>query len=159
MIRLHWLSTWSVLLVSFTLYVPRSAAQTLDRVCDPTDAQSCVQVVTEGQKTPFTGILMTNKRAAKLAVAADGCQARIDLTVGEVKDQCQIQVQGYKSIRENDQSTTKFQLDLLTGQLKKAEELYSPRWYERPAFVAAVTAVCTVGVLVVAVRAVEISKK
>jgi len=158
MIQYRWPSIWSVLAVSLTLWVPRSAAQTIDPVCDPSDTKSCVQAVSQGQPVPFTGILMTGRRAAKLAVMADGCQTRIDLAVGEVKEQTDIQVRGIQAMRQNDLSSAKFQRDLLMRKLDESEALFSPRWYERPAFVAAMTAIGTVAVLVVAVRAVEVAK-
>lgn len=158
MIRWHSPSIWSALLVSLTLWAAPGAAQTVDKACDPSDPKSCVQAITEGQPSPFTGILMTGRRAAKLGVLAEGCQDRIDLAVGGIKELSQVQIQGLQAMRQNDKETSKLQTDLLIQKLKGAEEFYSPRWYERPAFVAVLTTVLTVATLAVAVKTVQVLK-
>jgi len=156
MIRWHSPSIWSALLASLTLYAAPGAAQTPDKACDPSDPKSCVQAIAEGQPAPFTGLLMTGRRAAKLGMLAEGCQDRIDLMVGEIKELSQVQLQGLQAMRQNDKDTAKLQTDLLMERLRGAEELFSPRWYERPAFVAALTAVLTVATLAVAVKTVQV---
>ena len=156
MTRWHSPSIWSALLASLTLYAAPGAAQTPDKACDPSDPKSCVQAIAEGQPAPFTGLLMTGRRAAKLGMLAEGCQDRIDLMVGEIKELSQVQLQGLQAMRQNDKDTAKLQTDLLMERLRGAEELFSPRWYERPAFVAALTAVLTVATLAVAVKTVQV---
>ena len=158
MILWRWRSIWNVLPVSLALWVAPGYAQTADRVCDPADPKSCVQVVTEGQPAPFSGVLMTGRRAAKLGVLAEGCQDRLDLAVDAAKELAAIQVRGIQAMRQNDVDSGKFQRDLLLKKLQDAEELYSPRWYERPAFAATVTAVVTVAVLAISVKTVQVLK-
>jgi len=161
MTRLLWPSSWKALLVNSAVafYGAFGHAQTLDKVCYPNDPQNCVQGLIVGQTAPFTGMLMTNRRAAKLGVMAEGCQDRIVLSVGEANDLAQIQIQGLQAMRKNDQDAEKLQKDLLLKQLEKAEELYSPRWYERPAFVATVTAILSVAVLSVAIKVIQVTAK
>lgn len=158
MTRWHSPSIWSALLVSLTLWAAPGAAQTVDKACDPSDPKSCVQALMEGQPAPFTGLLMTGRRAAKLGVLAEGCQDRIALATGEIRELSQIQLQGLQAMRQNDKETTKLQTDLLMERLKGAEELFSPRWYERPAFVAILTVVLTVATLAVAVKTIQVLK-
>jgi len=158
MIRWHSPSIWSALLVSLTLWAAPGAAQTADKVCDPSDPKSCVQAIAEGQPAPFTGLLMTGRRAAKLGMLAEGCQDRIDLMVGEIKELSQVQLQGLQAMRQNDKDSSKLQTDLLMERLRGAEELFSPRWYERPAFVAVLTTVLAVATLAVAVKTIQVLK-
>jgi hypothetical protein len=89
---------------------------------------------------------------------AEGCQDRIDLMVGEIKELSQVQLQGLQAMRQNDKDSSKLQTDLLMERLRGAEELFSPRWYERPAFVAVLTTVLAVATLAVAVKTIQVLK-
>lgn len=152
MTRWPWRSIWSAsLAASLTLCAARGATQTPDRACDPADPKSCVQAVTEGQVVPFTGVLMTLRRAAKLGVAAEGCQERVELAVEREQELAQVKLLGERQLRENDRQTSQLQVDLL--QRRMAE--LAPAWYERPAFVAPLTAALTVAVLVLSVKTVQ----
>lgn len=152
MIRWPWRSIWSVsLAVSLTLCAARGAAQTPDAACDPNDPKSCVQALTVGQPAPFPGMLLTLRRAAKLGVAAEGCDARVDLAVQREQEAAGVKIQGATQLRENDQQTCQLRVDLL---MRRMVEL-SPAWYERPAFVATLTATLTVGVLALSVKTVQ----
>lgn len=160
MTRLLWLDIWSALLAAslVTLYAARGAAQTPDKACDPNDPKSCVQALTEGQAAPFSGMLLTLRRAAKLGVAAEGCQERVDLAIQREQELAQVKFQGLQQLRDNDRLTAQLQADLLHKKIAEQTENLPPRWYERPAFVTIVTAAVTVGVLAMSVKAVQALK-
>lgn len=133
-------------------------AQAFPRICDPDDAKSCVQPVAAGEPAPFDGQLMTNRRAAKLAVLAGGCQDRVDLEVARERELAAIALNGEKALRASDQATAQVKVDLLMKRMAEMEDILTPRWYERPAFVSAVAVVATVAVLVVSVKTVQALK-
>ena len=144
--------------ITVTLTNAPGYAQTENRQCDPNDPKSCVQGLTEGQQAPFTGLLLTPKRAAKLAVMAEGCQAKIDIMLEEAKETEKARFQNVTTILKNNLDSFNFQKDLLLQRLKDAKELYSPDWYEKPAFVAGTTAIITVGILVLSVKTIQVLK-
>jgi len=149
MIRLHWLAYWSAFLASPVL---------AEKVCDPQDPKSCVQAVTAGEVVPFDGQLLTPRRAARLAVAADGCVDRVGLAIEEQKAVAAQQIAGERSLRANEVVSCKLQTDTLTKRMVAMEEILTPKWYERPAFVAIVSSAVTVALLVVSVKAVQTLK-
>jgi len=160
MTQSRWLNIWSALLAAslLTLWAVQGAAQTAEAVCDPNDPKSCVQGLTVGQPAPFTGMLLTYKRAAKLGVLAEGCQERVDLSVLREQEVAQVKLLGEQQLRENDQKISQLQQDLLKKRLQEQAEELPPHWYERPAFVTIITAAVTVGVLAMSVKAVQALK-
>ena len=160
MTPLRWLDIWSALLAIslLTLCAARGAAQSPEAACDPGDPKSCVQGLTVGQPAPFTGMLLTYRRAAKLGVLAEGCQDRVDLGIQREKEIADVRLLGEQQLRENDRKVSQLQLDLLRKRLQEQVEELPPRWYERPAFVTIVTAAVTVGVLAMSVKAVQALK-
>jgi len=152
MTRLLWLVTWSAFLGS------TSFAQSLPKSCDPDDPKSCVQHLLEGDVAPFTGQLMSNRRAAKLVVSAGGCQEKLDLVVEREKALALIALEGEKALRASDQVGAQLQKDLLLKRMSEMEEALAPRWYERPSFVSAVTAVVSIAILAVSVKTVQALK-
>ena len=158
---IRWLSRgiWSASLAgSLTLWAAPGAAQTPDKACDPNDPKSCVQVVTEGQPAPFAGMLLTPRRAAKLGVMAEGCQDRVDLATQREQELAQVKLQGAQQLRENDRQAAQLQIDLLNKRLAEQVETLPARWYERPAFVAVVSALATTAVLALSVKTVQALK-
>lgn len=159
MIRWPWRSTWSGLLaVSLTLCAARGDAQTPDAACDPNDAKSCVQPLIAGQAAPFTGLLLTPRRAAKLGVMAGECEARVALAVDREQELAQVKLQGAQQLRDNDKQGAQLQVDLLMRRMAEQEKALTHRWYEHPAFVATLTAVTTVAVLALSVKTVQALK-
>jgi len=118
--------------------------------CDPEDAKSCVQPLLEGETAPFAGQLLTPRRAAYLAVEAGGCQERIAVELERSNDDWRAKLAAERSLRQNDQSAHELELDLAMKRMQQMEETLGPEWYERPAFVIPVTAVVTIGAVVLA---------
>lgn len=123
--------------------------------CDPKDPKSCVQAVTEGEPVPFSGQLMTHRRAAKLVVTNEQCADERALDLEEAHEIHQIQVKALEQRRKNDFETCKLQIDLLNQRMMQMQEELAPPWYEHPAFVATVSVVLTVAVFAAAVKTVE----
>lgn len=113
--------------------------------CDPADPKSCVQPLLEGERAPFTGQLLTGRRAALLAVRADQADERTQLKLAEAEALWQVKL---------DLAATKHQIQL-DGARTEARlwqqnaEQQIPPWYAHPAFVATVAGVVglVVGVL------------
>lgn len=129
-----------------------------DKHCDPQDRLSCVQTVTEGVVVPFSGQLMTHRRAAKLVGTTEQCNDARALDLEEAHELFQIQLDLLKKQRANDQEAAKLKLDLMTKRMQQMEKELSPEWYERPVFVASVAVMLTVGVFMAAVKTVEALK-
>jgi hypothetical protein len=116
--------------------------------CDPADEKSCVQPLLAGEEAPFEGQLLTFRRAAYLAVEAGGCTERLAIEAERLEGVWSAKLQTAEDLRRHDAETHQLELDLVLKRLEQAEELLTPPWWERPAFVAGVTAVLTVGVVV-----------
>jgi len=135
-----------------------AANPTASAICDLDDVTSCVQPLSQGEAAPFAGQLLTNKRAAKLAVLAGGCQDRIDLNVAQTQAIATVQLQGAQALRVSDKEACGLQRDLLLQRMAEMKSALEIPWYERPAFVSVVSAVTTVAVLALAVKTVQILK-
>ena len=149
MTPLHWLVCLSVFLASPAL---------AQKVCDPEDPKSCVQALIQGETVPFDGQLMTPRRAAKLAVLANGCQDRVALCREEEQALSATKLAGEEALRKSDELSCTMQKETLMKRMQGLEELLTPKWYERPAFVAIVASTVTVALLVVSVKAVQVLK-
>lgn len=116
-----------------------SYADDVAPVCDPGDPDSCVTYVLKGQQAPFTGQLLSNKRAAVLAVKAGGCSARLKLEIDREQALFQAKLTLEQRLRAIDTQSRDQQIKILQERL---EDLSSgPPWYSRPPFVVAVTVV------------------
>lgn len=143
-----------VALVLF-LFVARGTAHceprpTLPASCDPQDQKSCVQPLVEGEVAPFTGQLLTPRRAAKLAVDAGSCKEATAIEVGHVEETWELKLNTEQRLRKNDQDAHQLEVDLLMKRMAQMEETLAPHWYERPVFVATVSVVLTIGAVVLA---------
>lgn len=104
-----------------------------------------------GEVVPFSGQLMTNRRAAKLVVTTEQCEDWRALDLEEAHELHQIQLQMVEEQRENDIKTHEMQLDLY----RQREAELAPVWYEHPVFVAGTSVILTVALFSLAVKTVE----
>lgn len=123
------LSSWNVL--------HADKPPTLPKQCDPKDAHSCVQPLLAGEMAPFTGQLLTHRRAARLAVKSASCKARIQLKIDETAEVWKLKLDLEKGLRENDNIASRQSLEAM----KRYAESLEQKWYEHPAFVVGVTIV------------------
>ena len=143
-----------VALVLF-LFVVRGVAHcapqpTVPGSCDPVDQKSCEQPLLEGEVAPFSGQLLTPRRAARLAVEAGSCKEATAIEVERVADVWQLRLETEQRLRKNDQDAHQLEVDLLMKRMAQMEEALSPHWYERPVFVATMASVVTVATVVLA---------
>jgi len=143
-------------ILSIFCLIPRTAFS--QKICDPDDGKSCVTPIVEGEPAPFSGQLLSARKAAKLAVLAGGCQERIDLAVDREKSLYELRLAGERALRDSDRVGAKLKEDLLLRRMAEMEQILTPPWYERPAIVSAVTAVASIAVLAVAVKTVQTLK-
>lgn len=135
-----------------------SYGQSIPKECDPEDPKSCVQALLEGERAPFAGQLLTPRRAAKLAVLAEGCQAQIELAVEAEREMTNLLLDDEEALRASEAEGAQLQRDLLLKRIAALEAELTPPWYERTPVVAALSVAATVGVLVVSVYAVQATR-
>jgi len=115
------LSFWNALL-----------AQTHPKTCDPKDNRSCVQPLMEGEEAPFFGQLLTPRRAARLAIKAEQCQTRIDLSVQETKQLYEFDLDLARQLRANDRQAAEMQKKILSEELARAHEAAETNFLDHP---------------------------
>lgn len=141
-----------LLLLSFLLALPTTVdAQTHPPQCSKTDPKDCVQPLLEGESAPFSGQLLTNRRAAKLAVKADQCGERVQLAIEETLAKAALDLQLEKALRANDLEAWQQKEKLLTQAVQKP-------WWEHPVVVATITVIATSAVYWGAVEVVKATK-
>lgn len=136
-----------------------ASAQTYEKQCDPKDSTSCVLPLVEGESAPFTGQLMTFRRAAKLAVMSGQCSARIKLATEETTEVLELQINLQKSLRANDAEVWKLKEDLFRKRIDAVEAISSRHWYEHPVVWAIVGAGVMTGAFYVSVATVNHSAR
>ncbi|MFA5028480.1 MAG: hypothetical protein WC713_11455, partial [Candidatus Methylomirabilota bacterium] len=119
-----------------------------ETACDPADARKCSTPLAAGQVAPYAGQLLTPKLAVDLGQRAQGCDARTELAVKFAQDSSGVDLQLEKSLRENDAKAAAEREKILQDALQAAREAQKDPWYEHPAFVATISVVLTVGLVV-----------
>jgi hypothetical protein len=107
--------------------------------------------VKKGTPAPFSGQLLSQKDAAKLALKASECPELLDLEKQQQKALCAIDV-------EAKTKTLQLKLDLekqRVNYLKLEVERVSPDWWERPEFIVPVTIILCLGVSVGIMKVVQ----
>lgn len=113
-----------------------------ERYCDPQDSQSCIQVVPEGAPAPFSGHLLTPRRAAVVTEALEKCRLWTALDRAEAGELCLAQQTVWMMLRESDlQAHVRAEAALMQRIVEL--EAKAPHWTERPWFVIASTVLGT----------------
>lgn len=120
-------------------------------VCDAADASKCSAPLAKGASAPFDGQLLTPALAIDLGLKAQFCDARIGLEVAHTKAVDKVDLDLERQLRSLDAVTAKATHDVLRQQI----ETLSPAVYERPWFVATVTAVVVVASYALAMKSVD----
>ncbi|MFA4944425.1 MAG: hypothetical protein WC789_06965 [Lentisphaeria bacterium] len=134
------------------------APTTAGTTCDAGDAKKCSTPLQAGQVAPYAGQLLTPRLAVDLGQRAQGCDARMELAVQFAQDSAQVDLRLERSLRENDLKASAEREKILQDALQAAREAQKDPWYEHPAFVATISVVLTVGLVVAvgyALQAVE----
>lgn len=130
----RWQRPWSALLAgSLTLWAGLGRAQTQNPACDPGDPKSCAQAVTEGSPAPYSGVLLTPRRAAIVTVRAEQCREQIALEVGAAQELAQVKLDHAQALRVSDQEAHTAELQAMQKGWEDYEERFGPRWYDHPA--------------------------
>ena len=145
-------------MLSLALQVALTLPPSLEAVCDPKDAQSCVQPLLRGQRAPFSGQLLTNWRAAKLQVANEQHEERLAAAVKRVTDMLQADIDRLTVMRENDKVFHKIEVDLVLKSLEEAHKAAAVPWHRQPVWVAIFTIAGTSLVYIGAVETVKALK-
>ncbi len=133
---------WSVLVA------PVSAAEP-EAVCDEEIPEHCSSWLTEGQRAPFTGILLTQALSISLGQNAAYCEEECDLKLAATSSIAAIRLDAEKRVAATDLKAGK-EVSFLEGKIEGAAEArdkYAPAFYEHPAFVIPVTMALTIGLL------------
>ncbi len=145
MIRRSYPSFWSKLVIlAVSLLGPQIASGATNDsrvVCDQIQTDHCSMSLLVGEKAVFSGQLLSVRLAVSLGQKAQYCDARLELEVGKVTRTFQIdlELEKRKHVIDNQANDQKVKL------LQKAVEKAAHRlWFERPWFVATVTAVAVV---------------
>lgn len=124
--------------------------------CDPKDSTNCVQPLVEGETAPFTGQLLSTRRAAKLIVRAEQCDQRLQLKLHETVELWQIKLKLAQDTAAIELESLKKQLQILERALKEAGKV---PWYQHPAFVSSMTATILVAILIGSIKVYQALEK
>ncbi|UCF48592.1 MAG: hypothetical protein JSU89_15735 [Myxococcales bacterium] len=117
--------------VAFLIYTCTARAEGYGKaLCSPQDPDSCVYLIDRGEPAPFTGHLITYRRAAELVVAYDNCQTVAGLRVAEEQAICRAKLARSAADRESLGEAHLRQLDVLQRRLEAIE---GPQpWWQKP---------------------------
>lgn len=137
-----------VLALALSLSAPKLAAQ-----CAPDDPQDCVQPLLKGEPAPFTGQLLTMRRAAKVAVFQLQLEERVQLELLRHVEPLKIDLEAQKRLTASLEQARKEAQAAYELQLKEAYH-----WSRSPWFVGTASVVGTSLLFVGAVKAVQTLK-
>lgn len=127
------------------------------RAADPDpgacDAEICATPLAKGDRAPYDGQLLTPRLAVRLGLRAEEYETRRALELNQAKALAGLDLALEKRLREIDADAASAREDAL----RRALEAERQRWFERPPFVAAVSALVTVGVLFGAAHLISIA--
>ena len=146
---------WLVLASQMALGGPPS----LEGTCDPKNPKECVQPLLEGEQAPFSGQLLSTRKAIKLFQLVESCKEQTAIEVERVSGLARVDLDLTKKLRDIDRDSYDAQMTLLQERLKEAKALQGAPWYESPLFVATVTVVVTSVVFFGAIQAVDAATK
>ena len=139
--RWLWRGLLSALLAGSVLLCCDTAAG--QEPCSKEHPEGCV-ILSAGKAAPFSGMLLSVRRASDLTVRAEMCQERIDAAVEEERERGEIKLQAEKDRRANDKDTFTLQLTTMRSGMEAYKEAFAPHWYEHPVIWFAVGAGLTI---------------
>ena len=150
------LPSWSLILLPWLAFLSVLHADPKhEPVCDPQDPESCVQLLLEGEKAPFTGQLLTPRRAAKAAVGLMMCDDRIKLQVAKADELWTVKLDLAKRLAAADLEAARSQIKVLQKALQDSK----PPWYQHPAFVSGLTTTILVAILIGSIKVYQALEK
>lgn len=137
---IRWLSavSWCVLLVA-----PDAAIAE----CDPQDARLCAQALLKGQAAPYDGQLLTVPLSIKLGQKADRCEQVTAMEVEFARKLADVDLQLERRLRLEDDVAHLRKMKAMQDEVDRWKAVADVPFYERPWFVALLTAVVLSGIV------------
>lgn len=123
--------------------------------CDPDDVESCMQAVAVGEKAPFTGVLLTPRRAAIATVTAEQAARRTQQEVDLATKLLQIDLQAERDKRANDKSSFDDKLRSQRDAMDLYKQRFGPKWYDNDALWYGVGVVSALAMVLITVEVME----
>lgn len=124
-------------------------------VCDSEDSTLCSVPLSTGAEAPFDGILVTNDLLAELSVGADSIEREVEREKKLWTQKLRIETDLRLELLKVKDDFHEESLALQKARYEEALAAVRPKWYERPAFVAATTTVVIIGTVVLSVKIIE----
>ncbi len=134
------------LVLGVLLALPELAAAQIH--CDPDDSSKCSAPLSKGTPAPYSGQLLTAKLAIDLGFKADECEVRTKLEIGYAKKQAQLELKYEQSTRKNDTAAHVLEMAAMESDRDRWKKHADVPFYEKPLFVAVLTAVLVTAVFV-----------
>ena len=96
----------------------------------------------EGEPAPFTGDLYPVEESVRMALEADTCAERAALNLQRLSDRHRVELEKLAAIQDATARSRELRIELLRNQLAS-----ETAWHRSPAFVASVSVVVSVAVL------------
>ena len=135
MTRLHCRNFWFVLVVAAATCLP-ATAETAPDPDKPTHAQHMMS----GDCAQFDGQLLSTGLSIDLGLKADSCDRLIDIEVGAIKKELELDLKLEKNLRGNDVKSLEDQLKAMEKDRDGWKAAARVPFYEKPWFVALLTA-------------------
>lgn len=112
--------------------------------CDPTEPDSCIYPISEGEPAPYSGQLITNRRAARLVLSMETCGALVGLETDRTRDEWSVKYGMLEDQCRVDQEAATKQFDAMQKRLEAATA--PKQWWQQPVMAAALSAAATMTV-------------
>ena len=136
-------SNWVVVSTVLTTLFPLIAgAQDLKfkPTCAPDDPKSCIQPLIPGEPAPWSGQLMNTRRAIITWKKLQGYDAHKDLDIENLNEKHAIDIQLARDQRASDKEAANEKYNILNDRLEEALRAAKTPFYEKPLFIAIITA-------------------
>lgn len=113
--------------------------------CDPDNPKMCASPLVKGERAPYSGQLLTPDLALALGLKADRCDAMLKIEREAAKKETKITVELERQLKTNCDRRCKLEKRVIRWEVDHWKEAAKVPWYEKPVFVATVTAVVVGG--------------
>lgn len=136
MISMHWQLSLRALLAASILLIPATALGDATGVgklvCDPDDPQSCVQPVKAKAPAPFTGLLLSKRRAAIVTAKAEKCDEHVALARSEAQELGARALRLEQDQRASDARTSEDKIKASDDALETYKARFAPKASDHP---------------------------
>lgn len=147
--------TWRFWLALLSVLLAASLSHGAEPICDPQDPESCVVSIREGSPAPYTGVLLTPKRSAKITADLEAWPKRLQDAVGESREVAQKEIDRLTQLRNSDRVAYDQRVEIMRLGMEDYKARYAPQWYKHPALWYSLGVLTAVGIVVVSVDVLE----